>query len=187
MKKNKIEVGDKVAVLDEAVEGVVVAVKNTEITIKTDDKLEMTYFVNELLKQNNISELHNVFSSKSYNEVMRDKKIHKKQNLHQEKKSKKDDFVLEVDLHIEKLVASQKGLSNYDMLNIQMEEVQRKITFCMQKQIPKMVFIHGVGEGVLKSEIEFLLARYDNISFQDANYRKYGLGATEVYFKQHTK
>jgi len=35
--------------------------------------------------------------------------------------------------------------------------------------------------------LDFLLGRYDNISFQDANYQKYGLGATEIYFKQNTK
>ncbi|MDP5096572.1 MAG: DNA mismatch repair protein MutS, partial [Flavobacterium sp.] len=28
---------------------------------------------------------------------------------------------------------------------------------------------------------------YDTISFQDANYQKYGLGATEVYIKQNVK
>jgi hypothetical protein len=39
-----------------------------------------------------------------------------------------------------------------------------------------------VGEGVLKAELDFLLGRYDNLKFQDANYQKYGLGATEVYF-----
>jgi hypothetical protein len=31
------------------------------------------------------------------------------------------------------------------------------------------------------------LGRYDNVVFQDANYQKYGSGATEVYFKQNTK
>jgi len=32
-----------------------------------------------------------------------------------------------------------------------------------------------------------MLGRYEQISFQDANYQKYGLGATEVYFKQNMK
>jgi hypothetical protein len=54
-----------------------------------------------------------------------------------------------------------------------------------KNRIPKIVFIHGVGEGVLKSELDFMLGRYENIIFQDGNYQKYGLGATEVYFKQN--
>lgn len=183
--KNKIEVGDKVAVLDEAVEGTVISIKNNEITIETTDNLLMTYFVNEIIKLQNTSELNNVFSSKSYSEVIREKSQPKKKQIPKMKASKKDEFVLEVDLHIEKLVPSTKGLNNYDILNFQMEEVKRKVDFCIKNRLPKMVLIHGVGEGVLKSEIEFYLGRFDNIAYQDASYRKYGLGATEVYFKQN--
>lgn len=51
--------------------------------------------------------------------------------------------------------------------------------------MPKLVFIHGVGEGVLKSELEFLLSKYDGITFKEASYQKYGVGATEVYIKQN--
>ena len=54
----------------------------------------------------------------------------------------------------------------------------------MLKRIQKVVFIHGVGEGVLKLELEYLFKRYDNLKFYDANYQKYGLGATEVYIYQ---
>jgi hypothetical protein len=44
-----------------------------------------------------------------------------------------------------------------------------------------------VGEGILKAELDFLLGRYDNIDFQEANYQKYGMGATEVFIRQNTK
>jgi hypothetical protein len=30
-----------------------------------------------------------------------------------------------------------------------------------------------------------MLNRTEGITFQDANYQKYGMGATEVYFKQN--
>ena len=88
-------------------------------------------------------------------------------------------------MHIEKLVKYKSGLSNYDILTLQMDTAKRHIEFAIKNRIPKIVFIHGVGEGVLKAELDFMLKRYDNISFQDANYQKYGLGATEVYFKQN--
>ena len=55
----------------------------------------------------------------------------------------------------------------------------------MQKRIQRIVFIHGVGEGVLKAELDFMFGRYDNIKFYDADYSKYGLGATEVYILQN--
>jgi hypothetical protein len=42
-----------------------------------------------------------------------------------------------------------------------------------------------VGEGVLKVELEYLFGRYNNVKFYDANYQKYGVGATEVYIFQN--
>ena len=116
--------------------------------------------------------------------IAKEKEIPKPRSFVKEKKSNKDEFVLEIDLHIEKLVPNKRGMNNYDILNIQTETVKRQMDFAQRNRIPKIVFIHGVGEGVLKSEIDFLLGRYDNITFQEANYQKYGLGATEVYFIQ---
>ena len=53
-------------------------------------------------------------------------------------------------------------------------------------RISKVVFIHGVGEGVLKSELHYLFSRYP-VRFYDASFKKYGLGATEVYIYQNPK
>ena len=53
------------------------------------------------------------------------------------------------------------------------------------KKIP-IIFIHGVGEGVLKNELHYLFGRYP-VRFYDASYKKYGLGATEVYVYQNQK
>ena len=93
---------------------------------------------------------------------------------------------MEVDLHIHQLVPSSKGMSNYDMLNIQMETAKRQLEFAIRKRIQKVVFIHGVGAGVLKEELNYLFKRYENVKYYDADYQKYGLGATEVYIYQNT-
>jgi len=65
------------------------------------------------------------------------------------------------------------------------ETAKRQLEFAMKKRIQKVVFIHGVGEGVLKAELESLFNRYENLKFYDADYQKYGLGATEVYIFQN--
>ena len=183
----KFEIGDKVAVLDDDISGVVIKVQNNEISVETTDKFVMTFFVNELIKINNSNELSGFFSTQSLGSVLKDKEEPKKRSFVKEKRSRKDEFVLEVDLHIEKLVPSKRGMSNYDILTLQMETAKRQLDFAIKNRMPKVVFIHGVGEGVLKAELDFMLGRYDNISFQDANYQKYGLGATEVYIKQNVK
>ncbi len=183
----KFEIGDKVAVLDDDISGVVIKVQNNEISVETTDNFVMTFFVNELVKINNSNELSGFFSTQSLGSVLKDKEEPKKRSFVKEKRSRKDEFVLEVDLHIEKLVPSKRGMSNYDILTFQMEHAKHKLDFAIKNRMPKVVFIHGVGEGVLKAELDFMLGRYDTISFQDANYQKYGLGATEVYIKQNVK
>jgi len=175
-------IGDKVSVLDDTIDGVVVGINNTEISVETNNGFLMTYFINELIKQNNTSELEQLNSIKNLSLIISEKQDPIKRIFVKEKRSKKDDFVLEVDLHIEKLVSSKRGMSNYDILNIQMETAKRQIDFAIKNRIPKMVLIHGVGEGVLKAELDFLLGRYENIKHQEANFQKYGQGATEIYF-----
>ena len=183
----KFEIGDKVAVLDDDISGVVIKVKNNEISVETTDNFVMTFFVNELVKINNSNDLSGFFSTQSLGSVLKDKEEPKKRSFVKEKRSRKDEFVLEVDLHIEKLVPSKRGMNNYDILTLQMETAKRQLDFAIKNRMPKVVFIHGVGEGVLKAELDFMLGRYEGISFQDANYQKYGLGATEVYIKQNLK
>lgn len=176
--------GDKVAVLDDAMEGVVLKVKNDEITIETTDGFELVFSSKELIKVQDGSEINRA-SKISDIENAKIQKVNKKHHrINTEKKSKKEEFVLEVDLHIEKLVKSFKNMSNFDILNLQLDTARGQLEFAIRNRIPKIVFIHGMGEGVLKTELDFLLGRYSEISYQDANYRKYGLGATEVYIKQ---
>lgn len=179
--------GDKVCVLDEAINGLVVAVKDKEITIETEDGFMMTFFVNELLKVNDSSNLMDSIKRINIGEVSKEKEIPKPRSFVKERKDKYEISAPEFDLHIEKLVPNKRGMSNYDILTLQSETAKRHIEFAIRNRIPKIVFIHGVGEGILKSELDFLLGRYDNVAFQDGNYQKYGLGATEVFIKQNSK
>jgi len=183
----KFNNGDRVSVLDEAIDGVVVAVQNNDITIETTDGFTMTYFVNELVKINKTNDLDSIIRSETLQKKSIDSLPSKKNTSFIFKSDKIEKGVPEFDLHIEKLVKSFSGMNNYDILNLQMETAKRHIDFTIRNRIPKIVFIHGVGEGVLKAELDFLLKRYDQISFQDANYQKYGLGATEVYFRQNVQ
>lgn len=180
-------IGDKVSVLDEAINGVVLSVKNNEIAIETEDGFTMIFSPKELIRINNTSDLNIKIGSFNLNEIKREKEIPKPRSFAKEKKTKGEIPPPEFDLHIEKLVPNFRGMSNYDILTLQSETAKRHIEFAIRNRIPKIVFIHGVGEGVLKAELDFLLGRYENIVFQEANYQKYGLGATEVYIKQNVK
>ena len=88
----------------------------------------------------------------------------------------------EVDLHIEILVDSYKGLSNGEILEIQLARFQTALDLGMRSGTKRMVFIHGVGNGKLKHEILRLLdTQYaGKVRYQDASFKEYGYGATMV-------
>jgi hypothetical protein len=179
--------GDKVSVLDEAINGVVVTTKDKEVTIETEEGFMMTFNVNELIKINDSSNLMDSIRRINIDEIEKEKAIPKPRSFVKERKDKHEAVVPEFDLHIEKLVPNKRGMSNYDILTLQADTAKRHIEFAIRNRIPKIVFIHGVGEGILKAELDFLLGRYDNIDFQEANYQKYGQGATEVFIRQSSK
>ncbi len=96
------------------------------------------------------------------------------------KPSRSSDLI-EVDLHIDALLPDTRGLDNHDMLDIQMAHVRTVMEQNARKQGLRIVFIHGVGAGVLKSELRrFLERQYPKCPFQDASFREYGFGATMV-------
>jgi hypothetical protein len=178
------KIGDQVAAIDEDVKGLIIAIKKDHIEIETSDGFVMAFQQNELILDQTNPDFHSFFSKEKVNSALKEKKDIQKSSSPKLKKSRKDDYLMEVDLHIEKLVPSKKGMNNYDILNLQLETAKRQLEFALKNRIPRVVFIHGVGEGVLKYELDSLFKRFDNISVQEANFQKYGFGATEVYFIQ---
>lgn len=101
--------------------------------------------------------------------------------LHFSPTSKTKNDIIEIDLHIHQLLDTTVGLTNADMLQHQLDVVKKTIEENRNKKGQKIVFIHGKGEGVLRSEIEKMLKlKYKNFPFQDASFKEYGFGATMV-------
>jgi len=178
------EIGKQVAVLDDTLKGVIVNIENQIIDIQDSDGMIYQYNQNELViideDQYQLSKYSDINNS-LLNDKIQDQ-IKKPSSF----KKDKNEVILEVDLHINQLTKSTKGMDNFDMLSLQLDTAKRKIEYAISKRISKIVFIHGVGEGVLKSELHYLFDRYP-VRFYDASYKKYGLGATEVYVFQNSK
>ncbi|MEN3325131.1 Smr/MutS family protein [Mariniflexile soesokkakense] len=180
------EVGDKVLVIDEAMAGVVKKIVGNTISIETNDGFLLDFESNELVKRTSeVSIKKDLFSHASATTALKEKEQFPKRKQNKVKPKDRFEPTMEVDLHINQLVKSSRGMSNHDMLTLQLETARRQLDFAISKRIQKIVFIHGVGEGVLKVELEYLFGRYNNVKFYDANYQKYGVGATEVYIYQN--
>jgi hypothetical protein len=88
---------------------------------------------------------------------------------------------MEVDLHIHELVDKHEHMANSEIVSNQLEHFERMLRIAENKKIPRIIFIHGVGQGVLRAEIRKMLHDYyPNCEFHDAPYNEYGYGATEV-------
>lgn len=183
MLRMRLEIGNNVAVLDDVYKGKVIKIEGENISVKFEDGMILVFLASELVKIE--KDQHELSKFSDINHQLLKEKIASQPSKKSVFKKDKNETILEVDLHINQLVKSTRGLDNYDMLNIQLDTAKSKIEYAISKRIPKIVFIHGVGEGVLKAELTSLLQKYP-ARFYDASYKKYGLGATEVAFYQNS-
>lgn len=179
------KVGDKVSVLDDNISGMVTKISGNTITVESKDGFEFEFETHELMHINDQKLSSSFFKAQSLEDVMKEKEASKKRTVPKIKLKERIQPPMEVDLHIHQLTNSSKHLSNHDMLTLQLDTAKRQLEFAIRKRIQRVVFIHGVGEGVLKTELEFLFSKFDNVKYYDADYKKYGIGATEVYIYQN--
>jgi hypothetical protein len=96
-------------------------------------------------------------------------------------KKEKAPSVIEVDLHINQLLDTTAGLSNTELLNIQLDKFRQVMEENKRERGQKIVFIHGKGEGILRNAIlAELKNKYKRFPAQDASFSEYGFGATMV-------
>lgn len=82
----------------------------------------------------------------------------------------------EVDLHIEAL-NPPKDLLKCNYLRFQLDIFEMTMRANIRHLGKKIVFIHGVGDGKLRSEIISLLdSNYWTCEYQDAPYKRFGVG-----------
>jgi len=95
------------------------------------------------------------------------------------------DAHMEVDLHIHELVDDQRGLPDRAKLAIQMDHFDRMMDIAKREKLRRIVFIHGVGQGVLRHQIRTSLDQHHpDCTYREGDPRKYGSGATEVWLGQ---
>lgn len=196
----RFEKGEKVRFLDEKGEGIVVRIEEDGTVIVEDENgFEYPWQAKQLVRiEKDISE------QDAYDRVSPEVREIIARNIDQDavKEARKDFRVkyknekassvhrkgehIEVDLHIHELVDSTTGLQNAEILNIQMRHFERMMRIAEEQKIPRVILIHGVGQGVLRAELrKSLELYYPNCSYHDADFRVYGYGATEVLIKRN--
>lgn len=86
----------------------------------------------------------------------------------------------EVDLHISALRNDYPQMHQNEILQYQLDYFSRMLESAISYNYAKVVFIHGIGNGVLKSAIINRLKDYENIELRKASFAQYGNGAIEI-------
>lgn len=185
------KVGEKVSVVDDTIIGTVIRTNSRKSVIEDEDGFERIFLNSNLvhyktkvdykLTDDQVEKqiLSKINASISNGKIKLSSKA-TQTNAYQE--------TLEIDLHIEELVDDHSYMSNFDILQRQMQTCRMFIEKAMRLKAKKAVLIHGKGEGVLRHEIHSYLDRLENtkhirIEYYEAAYTIYGVGgATEVRF-----
>lgn len=198
----KFSVGDRVRFLNDEGEGVILSFPSSDIAL-VEDSTGFAY-------EHEVRELVHVVpldkELKKYEEVNPDLASLLERNIDAEMVKKANaDFKaiykgkqgteikgkgdwMEVDLHAHELLESQRGMTNGDIVVYQLEHFERMLRNAEEKKMKRVVFIHGVGQGVLRQEIRRILNEYyPHCEFMDAPYHIYGYGATEVRIHPNRK
>jgi hypothetical protein len=88
-----------------------------------------------------------------------------------------------VDLHIGEIMEDFKDIPPHEILKIQMEYFTKCIESAAERNFRKVTFIHGVGNGTLKSAIMRKVQEYEHAESHLASLAKFGVGAIDVMIK----
>jgi len=171
------KVGDKVRFVHEKGEGVVTDVKSAyKIKVELVEGLEIEVAASELvvIKEMPIKDAE---ISPKESPLKKTGKVSKPHATHERV----------VDLHIEELIDNSHLMNNTQKLNVQLDHFKEELDDAIAGHIHKVIFIHGVGNGVLRQSIRDILKRWDGVEYSDGAYKKYGAGATEVRIIARTK
>lgn len=134
------------------------------------------------IESNPVQESLDTMTEADFKKLVQEKS--EKPSISKKEKRKSQEEVV-IDLHINELLDNSDGLSNREILEIQMEKVESEMNTAIRDRVKRIVFIHGVGQGVLKQEVAKLLkSKFKKYYFQDASFKEYGYGATMVILRK---
>jgi hypothetical protein len=84
-----------------------------------------------------------------------------------------------VDLHIEELTDDYNHMGNAEIITLQLNHFRKELDAAILNHYYRIIFIHGKGNGVLKSRVRNELDAM-SLKYKDADTGKFGFGATEV-------
>ena len=173
----RFKIGEKISFLNETGEGVVKSYVNEEIVIVLDE----TGFDRKILEKELVKIYNENIIISDEDELLNDSFEVPNAGQTAPRGVNKLNGFWEIDLHSHMIMDSEQGLSSTQILTRQLYEFKFFYRVAREKHIHKLIVIHGVGEGILKSEVRHFLEGKEGVEFYDADFREYGKGATAIH------
>jgi len=170
--------GDRVEVIDEDLKGEVLSVDQNTVVVCCEDGFEYQYEKSQLIKIGDGGLVE--FERKKF-KLNIEQSVEANSELPIRKLIQLTGKKPVIDLHIEDLAPNKNFETLHDILSFQLDHVQQVLASAGVKRIRQLVFVHGVGKGILREQLRALLsAKYPSVEFFDGSYNHFGAGATEV-------
>lgn len=197
MTKNALQIGMKVRFLDDVGQGTITKIiSEKEVMVEDENGFEYAHACSRLIVVENQQEeamayeraiptvleiLQQEISSEHQRRL--EKEFNHKYAAAQANPQRSQE--MEVDLHIHALVDSQTGLTPATMLELQLAHFERMLQIGIRQRLKKIIFIHGIGQGVLRHQIWTRIEQYyPDCTCRSGDPRQYGNGASEVWIGQ---
>ncbi len=139
--------------------------------------LKFSFFLNKQAYQYRIDELDLNLSLKK----LQERDFTEKPTTAPDLKARPEELI---DLHYDALL--QKGFpAAKDVVSFQMDVFVQSLEAAFVHKMPRIVFIHGIGNLYLKNKIQTWLSKHKDLvkEFRDADPIQFGGGATEVFIR----
>lgn len=161
----KFQLGEKVLFLHDTGYGIVKAINSdSSLQVVDENGFERNCNLGEVCKL-----VAEEFSEPSVSEEF---------GFHSGTSKKLKSEIPEIDLHIENLSESTRGLTNHEIVQLQLKALKGFLQDIQAKKVRKALIIHGVGEGVLRQEVHYMLRAINGAILHDEHYTPRGFGAT---------
>ena len=165
--------GDRVRFMDSVEDGTVVAVPDSSTLIIEVDGMRMRVSVTEVVPVPGVNLLEEQHLYDANTQAARFKG--RQMSAVRAVRSGKD--------AVRRKYPAARNIPDEEALSVQLEVFEKGMAEAFRKGVRSVVFIHGNGRGVLRSEVIKRLKDYPGVTFCEASLLRYGCGALEVFLK----
>ena len=171
--------GDKVKILDEPLEGIVKKVSGRNLIVEIEG-FDFEYTTNQVIKISGKEITHHDIL---IDEILLQENTQRNKKIPFRPTGQNRSGLPEIDLHLERLIDHTGHIPRDHALSYQLQKLEHFIADCRAQKIREFVVIHGVGKGILSSEVKRILHEHGDLEFEPASYDEYAYGALKVIIR----